>query len=398
MLAMLALGFAIVMRAEAQQRLSGYERTRESSFNLAEAALNAEALQLGRTWPTTSTAPTSCNPTSTNSACPSASALSGGYTYAAACSGSATPIWQTSVRDNVLGEQYWSTAVSSRLAYDANNDGAVWVRSTGYVQCNLVNIVALVSRNVVPMNFPNNVISANWFGTTSQGRKVLVDTLGAYAQPASIRPVGSAAQPAPIVVRCTGLTDAQCLNYGSSQGQVQPPAVRIDRNSSSSALSLSQLQSLEQQAISSGTFWATGSCPGSSTSLSSVNGAPVVIQGPCSVAVGGNSQVNSSTTPGALVIENGTFTLSGNAKFYGLLYCVNKQGTAGNASSGPATVTISGNSTIQGVIGIDGLGGVTAGSSLTNVIYDPRATGVLRGASGASVNKNSFRILPQGTP
>jgi len=61
-------------------------------------------------------------------------------------------------------------------------------------------------------------------------------------------------------------------------------------------------------------------------------------------------------------------------------------------------ITITGNGTIQGVIAVDGLGGVTVGSSKTNLIYDSRATSLLRGSSGAALNKNSFRILPQGTP
>jgi Tfp pilus assembly protein PilX len=390
MMAMLALGFSLVMRSESQQRLSGYERTRESSFNVAEAALNAQALQLGRSWPSSSSSPTSCTPTSTNSVCPTAAAIGNGYAYAASCAGSSTPIWQTTIRDNLTGELYWSTAVSSRSAYDANNDGTVWARSTAFVQCNQVSVVALVSRNVVPMNFPNNVLSANWFSITNGGRKVFIDTLGSYAQPASIQP-GPSAQPAPVNARCTGLTTAQCANYQPTKGQIQPPAVTTNPGGSS-ALTLTQLQGIEQQAIGSGTFWPTGSCPSSAASLSGTSGAPVVIQGPCNISVGGNTTINSSASPGALIIENGTFTIGGASSFYGLLYCVNKQGSSGSV------ITITGNGTIQGVVAVDGLGGVTVGSSQTNLIYDSRATTLLRGNSGAAVNKNSFRVLPKSTP
>jgi hypothetical protein len=283
------------------------------------------------------------------------------------------------IRDNVSGELYWTTAVSSRSAYDVNNDGTVWVRSTGYVQCNKVSMVALVSRNVVPMSFPTNTLSANWFATTNPGKKVFIDTKG------------TAAQPAPVNARCVGLTVSQCANYQADRGQIQPPLVTMDPNGSS-ALTLTQLQQLEQQATSSGTFWPTGSCPSSTASLSSFGASPVVIQGPCDITVGGNNVVNSAGAPGALIIENGTFTISATANFYGLVYCVNRQNSTGSV------ITINGNGQIQGAVAVDGLGGVTIGSSKTNLIYDPRVPFLLKGTSGAAVNKNSFRQLPQSTP
>jgi hypothetical protein len=237
------------------------------------------------------------------------------------------------------------------------------------------------------MSFPNNVLAANWFKTTNPGKKVFIDTLGTYAT----APGTAASQPSPVNARCTGMTTSQCQDYTPSKGQIQPPALTT-YPTGSPALSLTQLQSLEQQAISSGTFWPAGSCPTSSASLSSVGGAPVVIQGPCSISMAGPTSVNTAANPGALILENGTVTISGTAVFYGLLYCLNKQGSSG------AVVTISGNGTLQGVVSVDGLGGVSVGSSKTNLIYDSRAITLLKGSSGASVNKNSFRIIPQSTP
>jgi Tfp pilus assembly protein PilX len=389
---MIALGFAIVARVEGSQEQSLRERTRESSFDLAEAALGAEATQLARTWPSASGAPNSCDPASTAAACPQSSAISNGYAsvdYTATCASSSAPQWQTIVRDNASGEQYWASSVDSRGAYDgatSTADGVLWVRATATVRCNRVSVVALVSRSVVAMDFPANVVTANFFGTTNQGRKVLVDTLGAYAQPPSIRPSTTAAQPASIFVRCSGLTDAQCLSYSAAQGQVQPPAVRIDRTASSSALSLTQLAQLKQQASAASTYWASGTCPTTAAQVTSVGGAPVYVEGPCNISINSGT-INSSASPGVLVIENGTLTLGGTAGFYGLLYCVNKQG------SSAAVVSIQGNSTLQGVVGVDGLGGISAGSSKTNIIFDPRAPTLLRGSSGAAINKNSFRVL-----
>jgi Tfp pilus assembly protein PilX len=389
LLVSLAFGIALVARADNQSSQSARERTREGSFTLAESALNAQALQLSRAWPgaTATTSPTSCTPTSSNTVCPLPSAVAGGYSsqdFSSGCrTAPSTPLWQTSVRDNVAGEQFWTSAVTGRAAYDANNDGTVWVRSTASVQCEKTTMVSLASRSSVQMDFPANVISANWLQTSNQGRKVIVDTLGSAATPP--RP---ASQPAPVVLRCQN-APTPCANYQSSKGQIQPPSVQTNATIPTSTLSATQIASLERQASSAGTLYA---CPPSSTNLSSVNGAPVVITGPCNVSIASNTVVNSSPTPGVLVIENGTLTLGGNAVFYGLVYALNRQLT------GSAVVTIGGNASVQGLISVDGNGGVIAGSSKTNVIYDSRATSLLRGEAGAVLNKNSFRVLPPSTP
>jgi hypothetical protein len=191
-------------------------------------------------------------------------------------------------------------------------------------------------------------------------------------------------------VRCSGLTSAQCLNYDSSKGQVEPPTARTDPSSSGSAVGSSSLLSLERAATKAGTFWGAGSCPTTNAALTSPSGAPVVVKGPCDISVSGGV-VNSAASPGALIIENGTFSIGGNAAFYGLLYTVNQQGSSGSV------VTVSGNATIQGVVAVDGLGGISAGSAKTNLVYDPRAAFILHGDSGAVVKKNSFRVLPKNT-
>jgi Tfp pilus assembly protein PilX len=387
-LLMVSLAFALIMQVEGQQRESFQERTRESSFNLAEAALNAQIAQLARAWPTTATAgASSCDSTVSSSACPTAATIANGYSGGDYGS-TAANAWRTSVRDNATGERFWTTAVTSRAAYDANGDGSVWVRSSVTVQGNPVSIVGLATRNLTTIDFPNNVVTANHFSTNNQGRKVIVDTLGTYAQPPSVRP-GPAAKPAKLGVRCKNMTRAQCLNYPADKGQVQPDTAAIDTSASTSAISATQLQSLERQAAAAGTLYTT--CPPGS--LSSVNGAPVVVKTttPCAVSLTGGT-VNSPANPGVLVIENGTLSLAGNASFYGLIYMVNQQGSSGNV------VSLGGNASIQGIVAVDGDGGVLAGSSSTNLIYDPRAASLLRGDAGAALEKSSFRVLPQNTP
>ena len=375
---MLGFGLALLAASDTQSKVSARDRTRESSFNLAEAALNAQVLQLTRSWPTAASPPSTCDPTSgANATCPQPSAIQGAYAggdYATPCAtSSTTPAWQTMVRDS-QGEQYWNPSyATSRLAYDSNGDGAVWVRSQATTQCHTLAVVTQVAQTSVPIAFPSNVVTANWFKTTNMGKKVIVDTRG------------SGSQPAPIVARCVGMTTPQCLNYPANKGQVQPPAVRADSTGSAVTLTDSQLLSLKTQAQASGSYYA--GCPTAAQLTSPANGAPVYIAS-CNVSVGGNTQVNTSAKPGALVIENGTFTMQGTSNFYGLLYMVNKQATNGSV------VNINGNAQIWGIVSVDGLGGITAGSSKTNLVNDPRAHTLLKGASGATANKNTFRIVP----
>ena len=379
---MLAFGLAMLAAADTQSKTSARERTREASFNLGEAALNAQALQLTRGWPTATSNTPSCVPTSTHATCPTGSAIANGYAtgdYAATpCASSpSTPAWRTSVYDS-QGETYWTQSLVGRPNYDFNGDGALWIRSEATTRCHTVAVVSQVSQSLIPIAFPNNVVTANWFETSNQGRKVIVDTLG------------SGGQPAGVVARCSGLSTAQCLNYQASKGQVQPPAVRADSSASPNTLSDTQLAALEAQALASGSYIA--GCPTSVAQLSSpANGAPVYVKNcPSGITVGGTTVINSATKPGALIIETGTISFGGTSNFYGLLYMVNK----GGVGHPTPVVTISGNAQIYGVVSVDGNGGIRAGSSKTNLINDPRAVSLLRGSSGARLNKNTFRVVP----
>lgn len=396
---LMGIGLALISVTDTQSNVSGTEHVKESGFNLAEAALNAEALQLGRMWPANGAATVTCtSSTGTNTYCLQPSTIDNQYStgdYASSCptSSPAPPRWQTQIRDNgTATPQYWTTAVNSQPAYDANGDGNVWVRGFSTVQCKTISVVGLVSSTSVPLAIANTVVTANWFQTTNQGKKVIIDTLGAYAQPPSARP-GPASQPANVVLRCAApLGTSPCANYPANKGQVQPPTVQQSSTVAAQALTATQLQALESQAAAANTLYTTGNCPSPSSLSSPAGGAPVVIQGPCTVNVGSNTQINSATAPGVLVIENGTLTMGGTSNFYGLIYMANKQ-----ASSG-AVVSIGGNATIQGSVNIDGLGGISAGSSKTNLVYDSRAVGLLHGSTGASINRGTIRTLPAATP
>lgn len=393
----LVIGIALAATADTQVHAAKYERNREASFELADAALNAQALQLGRNWPRAAGGATSCDKNSTSAMCPLNSAIMGGYTAAdyTAASTACPTTWSTTVRDNnAASEKYWTASVGGRGAWDGANDGkgalnpagdnVLWVKASATVKCRTQTIVAQVRFDPLPpITVPGNVITSNWLATGNQGNKKLIDTQG------------TASQGAPVLMRCNNLTSAQCLQYPPYNGQqnknqVVPPTTTVNNTVSASTLSPSQLDSLKQSAQQANLYYEAGNC-NFSRGLSSINKAPVYIEGPCDVSVGSNTQVNSAAAPGALIIANGTFSMSGNSAFYGFLYTVNNQNSAGSL------VNLTGNANFTGISAIDGAGGMTVGGSGL-VSFDPRATNVASGSAGATVSKGTWRQLPSNTP
>lgn len=389
---MLMIGLATYSMVDTQQGQASKQSIGEASFNLAGAALNSQMFQLGTTWPKDSTTayPSWCTSSGAAGApCPDATALSQSFTsaeYAAStCPGGVTNGWRTAVRDNGGGatKYYDPTVVPSQPAYDANADGSVWVRAEGTARCRTRTVVALVQLSRVPLPFPRNVITTNWLQVSNNGRKVIVDTLGNYAQPPSARPPSNA-QAGGVSARCVS-APTPCVKYDASKGQISPDTTQVNSGGSATTLTSDQIAGLRLQAqtASPPTYYPAGSCPPSLT------GKVVFVEDltNCSGYRGGNTGSN----PGVLVFMKGTLSLGGNGVFYGIVYAGNQQGSTG------AVVSIGGTAAIQGAIVVDGAGGVVAGSSATNVVYDPRAFGLLQTLANATMVPNTWRQLPAGS-
>ena len=99
---------------------------------------------------------------------------------------------------------------------------------------------------------------------------------------------------------------------------------------------------------------------------------------------------NSATSPGVLVFLKGTVSFGGNGVFYGIVYAANKTNLTG------AVVSIGGTAAIQGAVVVDGPGGVSAGASGTNIVFDSRAFALLQGLANATMVPNTWRQLPSG--
>src|SRR4051794_4415427 len=266
---MLMIGLATYSFVDTQQSQANKEHVGEASFRLANAALNAQMFRLGTTWPNVSASayPTWCTSAAGGgSACPDAAALSSSFTgpeYASStCSGGVANGWRTAVRDNGGGatSYYDPAVVPNQATYDANADGSVWVRAEGTARCRTRVVVALVRLSRVPLPFPHNVITANWITVSNNGKKVIVDTLGKYAQPPLVPPPDNA-QAAGVAARCVG--SATCISYNASKGQISPDTSQPNSGGNPVTLTADQINGLRLQAQTNSPprYYGPGQCP-----------------------------------------------------------------------------------------------------------------------------------------
>jgi Tfp pilus assembly protein PilX len=401
MMVMMGLGLALLLFANSQQKASTREQASEAAFNVAEAALNAQVGQLSRQWPTSeSQMPTSCtasSPGASSNDCPSSNDLSSDpNTSSATCSGtnawgsSLSNQWTTYVRAPVSGSLFNSATENGALSYDQEGSGGkLWVRSVGVVQCHVVSLVTLVARQTIPLNFPENAVTGNWFKVTNNGKKVIIDRQG------------TASQPGAVSMRCSGFTgtkaeiEAECEKYEAGKGQISP-GLTENPASPSTTLTSTELASVKQEAQEHNTYFSATApyhCP---SSMSELTGKPAYVEGCGALKVQANGTANSAAAPGFLVIANGTFELGGTSTFYGIIYAANLENASGKV------IKLFGNTTVVGAIDVDGNGGIEFGSSggggsgSVNLEYSSGGFRNLKLSVGAAATRNSFRILPAG--
>jgi Tfp pilus assembly protein PilX len=392
----MGLGLGLLLFVDNQTKASSREQASESAFNVAEAALNAQITQLSRAWPgSKSEQPyekaegcTPANSTATNG-CPTAESMKVGYPAVGTTSCPAglkdawgsptTNEWTTYVRDDAPGKNvsfFDSALEKGQEGYDQNTDNKMWVRAVGVVQCRVVSLAALVSRQEIALSFPQAVMSANWFttGNNGQGSEVIVEG----------RTPESGVN-GEVRMRCEGFAKVEeCEHY--REGQISGANVNPPPGAPSPTLSATQLAAVRQGAEAQKTYYLPKSCP---TGLPS--GKPVFVQGPCNVTGDKQEVGNSKEHPGFLVIVNGTFGMSGQAEFWGTVYIVNEQESSG------IVVKISGNANLHGEVIVDGKGGIEVGENHSkNLEYDPRSAAEEKIYAGATPTRNSFRVLTAG--
>jgi hypothetical protein len=385
MMIMMTLGVAVLGLVDNQQRESGKERQRESGFQLTEAVLNAQIYQLSNRWPSCSVAttcgpavayPSSCTPASTYNDCPKAATLTSAYS---AVDYSRGVTWTTQIRDDDIAKpDFYSDALLSGPSYDLNDDGYVWARATSVVQGHRRTLVALVKAEKTTLNFPRHTLVAGWFTTTNKGNKVIIDNSGGFSPPSeAIVRCAAAGTPAPV----TG-----CAEYEAGKGQLSPERVSFDPNLPS-AVTPEALDSLRSAAQADGNYYAAGSCPGSLQG--NQPGETVFIEDASTCPIyNGNSDYNTAAKPGWVIIGRGQIRINGTATFYGVIYHANLDNVAD-----PARVSLGGNVSINGSIVVDGNGGIDAGSSKVNLVWNPNVFNNLTAFGTAGIVQNTFREI-----
>jgi hypothetical protein len=380
---MLVLGSASLSTVDTQTDVVKKERQHESTFNLAEGVLNAQTFVLGRLGTgSASTAgqfPAKCSETTSHILCPAPAQVARSYASATQNDYDASTTWRTWVRDNPNGAFYNPINFENEPRYDQNGDNQLWVRAEATVRDRTRTIVALISVEDVPINFPNYAIAGGWFATTNNGRKVIVDATGSLG----------------VGVRCSNPPPSDnCLDYEPNKGQLSPPDGWETDYTKENAIRSDDLQAIIDFSKANGSYYA--SCP------SNPNGDIVVVEaGDCSynnstpAAVGASKCCNTASNPGLLIVMCGSVSFGGNIEFHGIVYVPNRMSPTSETycRTGPV-VTTQGTSLITGGVLIDGPGGLLSGSSGMNVKFNPNAFAGISTAGTAGVVQNTWREVP----
>jgi Tfp pilus assembly protein PilX len=374
---MLAFGLAVISLTEGNQGDSRRERETESSFQLAEGVLNAQIYQLSTRWPDALTAvrpPASCTAASTEQDCPSGSLLQANYT---GVDYNQPTQWTTQVRDNGgATPNLWSDSLLSQnppVTWDANGDNFLWVYATATVNGRRRTLVALVEAETVGLSFPHATLVAGHFEVSNNGNKVLIDTNGESNEWPDA---------GDIIVRCN-IANPGCADWDQGKGQVEPATIKSNP-SQPPAVSPEALDQLRVLARTQGNYY-TGCAP---SLAGDQPGEIVFMENATGCRWNANAVYNTVNQPGYVVIATGdNIVINGTATFYGVIYHANTDNRAGYL------INLAGNVSIYGSIVIDGDGGLSAGSSKVNLVYDPRVFGGFKAFGTAGIVQNTFREI-----
>jgi Tfp pilus assembly protein PilX len=389
MVVMVVGGLSLMSAIDTQTSSSATERHRETAFNLAEGALNAQLFALSRDWAGKGMAanaaantaanpyPAWCTPASTSSRCPSGPALTSAF--ASADAKGAT--WNTTVRDDgasPLDTFYSEDAIANQPGYDANKNGKLWVRAQATVDDKTRTIVALVQAQQQEEDIVHAAVAAGRLDLTNDGNKPLIDGGG------------------PVVVRCPLVPNdptGPCLGQEFGSGRFKDQGALMDflqtqipgttpasDPSMGPAMSPDAVARLKARAIADGTYFQT-------CDPSKLAGDVVwVVQGTCNAPAG---DINSPNKPGMLILERGTISVTAQTDFYGVIYALN----AGSPPIAGPVVTVHANGVIHGGVLVDGPGVVEVGSSKSNVVYTPNAFTAVQSYGTAGVIQNTWREI-----
>jgi Tfp pilus assembly protein PilX len=390
---MLALGLGAVTFVDNQNKLTGNQRQRETSFNIAEAALNAQVTQISDHWVTTGNTPWQC-PGSTY--CPNGAELTALVPSADVAAG---VTWRSNVYDNSggLAAFFADSKIAGQCGCDANGDNKVWVRAEATVHNRTRVIVSLVQKQLQAESVPHAAMIAGALTIPNNGNHQLIQTNGGVLAVRCTVPASGDADPS-----------APCLGQPLGKAPTQTPADWNDKltqqivgfatnqqgYSAAPVFSQDQINRFINTAQANGTYY-TG-CP------SSLTGSVVVVNTTGECKYTGNDQWNTKQAPGFLLFLNAASDLyiGGNTTYYGVVYHGN-MGSPPTLDSSPQStstlVTLKGNTQLVGGVIIEGPGRLETGDSgQQNLFFDDHGYDAVQSFAAAGIIQNSWREIAPG--
>jgi hypothetical protein len=379
---MTVVGLATYSFVDDQQFHSMQERHRESSFNLAEAALNSQSYVLSRRWAGSATAYPTTTPTCTNVsapalACPDPAQLLAAFNSPDYAVGSS---WVTTVWDDLTGPFYDASDIETTTTphWDSNSNERVWVKAESTVRGRRRTLVALVQVQEHTEFLPKKVIIAGQFELTPNGNGVYIST-----EP-------DETSDHKVTLRCN-LSTPGCSEFtpDKKNPQLDPPtAIEGQQYVGEDALADDIKERLKERAIADGKFY-DGVCP----EQGDLTGKVVWVQG-CPEGTYTKNWTWNADGPGnggILIWADGVLELGGRSDFWGIIYHLNN-----DDSDDDEVLRLRGGLTIHGGAFVDGPGGIDVGSNRVNITYDEDAFIGVSSYGSASIVQNSWRDISGG--
>lgn len=453
---MLTLGLATFAAVDNGTSQSRKQREMESSLNLAEGALYAQALALARAWPAgmqPSFVDRCLNTTpATQSNCPNPATLSAADAGTATATAAFRSVdflkqgtWGTKVRDDygalectpascaydpavadgiLTGTKGQCNVPPAPCARDFDGDRQMWVQAKTVVRGQVRNVVALLKLELLAEEVPRAAVSAG---------ALIVNNQNNTDRPTIQGNDGG------VYVACE-TNAANCATYPNNSktgnADVQPVPQEDKTHVGSPLMNAEQLARMKERAKIDNKYFA--GCPANNADLS---GAVVWVEG-CNTPGGWSASnslasgdcgtyfpdpllatsadicINTIQRPGLLIWHCGSATFGGSNMYVGLIYMVNNSdasttspysetcagmglpGTIGNKTctgnnnSPNDVLRLAGNFHLWGAVTIDGPGCLRAGSSGMQIYYDRNVFNAIRSYGTAGLVQNTWRELP----
>jgi Tfp pilus assembly protein PilX len=365
---MAGLGTAMVSVIDAQTTQTRVQRSSDTTFNLAEATLNAQAFLLGRNWPQS----TANMPTPGGAASPcSGQTMTGtlddpaatvtvrdqvqnilAQTYTGSTTTTGAQWWLTACQDG--GRNSWDASLLNGLAYDptvvsdpAPKPRRMWVRAEAKIDGRRRAVTALVQAGQQPV-FPSlALVTGNIGDDLGNVLNVLVNgpllnpltDLLLHSDPMIVGNVG---------LRCSLLDGAALLSCLSgllkATSAITPIGALLQANNyadynSDSTISADQLSLLRQQAQATGTYYpsaanGTGAVANGASCLPAGSAGKIIFidkigngTGSCHLNTAGNVSAKALIvgSGGVRVCANPTCAASGTpGTFTGVIYALHR--------------------------------------------------------------------------